>query len=105
MNILADIIKKLTDVPYDAAGSRLAVNGINRYLACSSIANNSRIVVDYESMALVLSINDESTSGKNLILPLFSSSNIISFGDTTTGRVTSYDVRDGKHVNDIIAPG
>lgn len=79
----------------------IAVNCINNLIVlCGS--ENKKEIVNYDSLTTTMLIEEKD---KNYLkVPLFSSSNTVSFGNTFYGNVSSYDIRTGNSVGFIIIP-
>ncbi len=98
--LFADIIKKVANVPVALKSASFSLNAANSQIVFCDSTSNRRPLLNYETMETILVIEEDA----NEVVPMFSSSELISFGDPQSGSVNSFDTRTGEHVGSIRVP-
>lgn len=100
--VFVDIIRKVSSIPGEVESALITVNPVKPYVVLCDGKIGHRSVVDYEAVNVIFRLDD---SLKESMIPMFTSTDIISFGMTNAGSVISFDVRDGKHTNTVDVKG
>lgn len=104
VNVILDFLQRISTIPCALHKANVATNPETSYIGLCETATDRRLVVDYSNLSTVFDVVDESEQYGNL-RPNFLSSDVISFGNSSSGSVTLYDIRTGTQSGSVSIPG
>lgn len=100
--VRVDIIRKVSSIPGEVENALITVSPVKPLVVLCDTEIGHRSVVNYEAMNVIFRSDD---SLRESMIPMFTSTDIISFGMSNAGSVISFDIRDGKQTNTIDLKG